>query len=178
MVLDRSTLVRVNRVVGILSLVIGLALLVGAAVLGAHHLGFVSSAAAVRGEVVANVTKEWTGPPAAGLSTAQHRSYCAVVHYVDLEGVARTYQDSFCVSPPSFRIGDSVTVRYDPEKPASVMIDRGEKFYVIPLAIAIVGVLCVSGGVWRLTGRNLPPVTETMHVPIIPVDRSGSSYRS
>jgi Protein of unknown function (DUF3592) len=176
-VLDRSTLVRVNRVMGILSLAVGLALLVGAVFWSAHHLEFVSSAAAVRGEVVANVKKEWTDQPAPGASVMHHRSYCAVVHYVDLQGVARIYQDAICFSPASFRIGDSVTIRYDPQKPASVMIDRGEKFYIVPLAIAIVGVLCVSGGVWRLTGRGLPPVTEAMRVPIIRVDPTGSSYR-
>jgi hypothetical protein len=42
--------------------------------------------------------------------------------------------------------------------------------YLIPLAVAVVGALCVLGGIQRLAGRGLPPVAPI--VPIIAADPS------
>lgn len=180
MALGRATIVRINRAMGILSLAIGLALLLGAGIWSTRHRGFVRGAGMARGEVVANVKKEWTDPQGApGSTRLVHQSYCAVVHYVDRTGEARIYQDDVCFNPPSFQIGDSVTVRYDPRNTTRVMVDRGNKVYLVPLVIAVVGALCLVGGLQRLSGRNLPPSpTETPTVPILQADPSGSIYRS
>ena len=170
--IDRDMLVRINRIAGIGSVVIGLAVMTVAGIWALHMWTFTRDAAAVSGQVVANVEKDWRSTSNTGSTTGPtHRSYCAVVHYVDRSGKARSYRDDICFNPASFRVGDVVTVRYDPENQSHVVIDRGEKVYLIPLAVAVVGALCVVGGVQRLAGRGLPPAVDPT-VPIIPADPS------
>jgi len=169
--LDRRTIIVVNRTMGVLSLVVGVAMLAGAAIWSARHREFVRSAATARGQVVANVAKTWTDRPSgsSGSSGVHRLSYCAVVNYADRNGEARSYQDNICFNPASFRVGDAVTIRYDPRDPSRIMIDRGDKVYLIPLAVGVVGALCLLGGFQRLAGRNLPP-SNVPEVPIIPID--------
>jgi hypothetical protein len=174
--MDRATIGRINRAMAILSLALGLALLLGAGIWSARHREFVKGAAAVRGEVVAYVQKVWTDAPGTPGSTGlQHQSYCAVVHYMDPAGEARSYQDDICFNPPSFQVGDTVTLRYDPRNTTHVMVDRGNKVYVVPLVVALVGVLCIVGGVQRLTGRYVPVASEIPQVPILQADPPGHS---
>jgi hypothetical protein len=55
-------------------------------------------------------------------------------------------------------------------------IDRGEKVFLIPLVVAVVGALCVVGGVQRLGGRWLPSAIDPT-VPIIAADLSRTTWR-
>jgi hypothetical protein len=175
--MDRRMMVRINRALGIVSVAVGLAVITGAGIWAASHRAFARDAAAAPGQVVANVEKEWTTTGSGGSTTHTQRSYCAVVHYVDRTGKARSYRDDVCFNPPSFRVGDVVTVRYDPADEAHAMIDRGDKVYLIPLAVGVFGALCVLGGVQRLAGRGLPPAVDPT-VPILEADPSRTVYRS
>lgn len=170
--INRDMLVRVNQIAGVGSVVIGLVVMTAAGIWALHMRAFTRDAAAVPGQVVANVEKDWRTTSSTGSATGPtHRSYCAVVHYVDRGGKARSYRDDSCLNPASFRVGDVVTVRYDPEDQTHVAIDRGETVYLIPLAVAVVGALCVVGGVQRLAGRGLPLAVDPT-VRIIPGDPS------
>ncbi len=153
--IDRDMLLRVNRIAGIGSIVIGLAVMPAAGIWALHMWTFTRDAAVVAGHVVANVEKDWRSTSNTGSTTGPtHRSYCAVVHCVDRSGNARSYRDDICFNPASFRVGAPVTVRYDPANPMHVAIDRGEKVFLIPLVVAIVGALCVVGGVQRLAAAG------------------------
>jgi hypothetical protein len=174
--MDRGMMVRINRAVGIVSVVIGLAVMSGAGIWAMQHRSFMRDAAVAHGQVVANVEKEWTSTSSSGSTTRTQHSYCSVVHYVDRAGAARTFEDNICFNPPSFRVGDVVTVRYDADR-THVMIDRGDKVYLVPLAVAVFGTLCLVGGVQRLAGRGLPPVVDVPDVPIVAADPS-TVYRS
>jgi hypothetical protein len=176
--MDRGTMVRINQAMGVVSVAIGLALTCAAGIWAARHWSFMHAAPAVPARVVANVAKDWTSTSSTGSSTGtQHRSYCAVVHYVDRTGNARSYQDDFCMNPPSFRVGDVVMVRYDAADETHVVIDRGDKVYLVPLAVGVFGALCVLGGGQRLV-RGLPPDAEIPNVPIVEADPSRTVYRS
>jgi hypothetical protein len=167
--IDRDMMMRINRIAGIGSIVIGLGIMTAAGIWTMRTWTFGRDAAAARGVVIANIQKEWMTTPQSG-GTTTHTSYCALVRYVDGAGKARDYRDDFCFNPPSFRVGDVVTVRYDPENQARIAIDRGNKVYLVPLAVAVVGALCVLGGIQRLAGRGLPPAAPV--VPIIVADPS------
>lgn len=58
-----------------------------------------------------------------------------------------------CSGSPSFAVGQSVTLYYDPAKPARAMIDHGIGGYVLPGVLGLVGVLCLVGGLYKLAGH-------------------------
>jgi hypothetical protein len=163
--LDRSTLVTVNRVLGIVSVAIGVAVTGAAGVWALHYRVLTTQSVTTRGRVIENVPKEWTAATHDGLAGMQHTSYCAVVSYADRVGRQHAYQEDFCMNPPSFQVGQVVTVFYDANQPAKASIDRGSRIYLVPLGIAIFGILCLVGGTQRLMGRGMPePVLEVPRV--------------
>ena len=179
MTIDRRAMVRINRGMGVLSLLIGLVLVGGAARVTLRYRAFIARAVATPGRVVENVPTTFTTTSTVGSLPQRHTSYCAVVEYVSRAGETRRYKDNdICFNPPSFRIGQIVTVRMDPTDSTSVHIDHGNRVYFVPLAVAIVGVLALLGGAQRLAGRGLREVVPEQDVPIIPSAPSSAAYRN
>jgi len=165
--LDRSTLLRVNRIAGIVSVVIGFAVVGAAGVWALRYRILTTQSRATQGRVIENVPTRWheANRDGGGNMGTQRTSYCAVVAYVDRAGQQHAYRDDLCMNPPSFRVGQFVTVFYDADHPAQALIDRGSRRYVVPLAIAVFGILCLVGGTQRLMGRGIPaPIIEVPRV--------------
>jgi hypothetical protein len=164
--MDRSTMVGINRGMGIISVAIGLALVTGASIFALRYHAFIETSTAVPARVVANAQRTWTTTTSDGTTHLPRISYCAVVEYSEPGGVTHRYQDAdLCMNPPSFQIGQVVTLRYDPGDDTRVHIDRGNKIYLAPLVVAVVGALCILGGVQRLAGQGMPVAATP--VPII-----------
>jgi hypothetical protein len=58
--------------------------------------------------------------------------------------------DNFSFSPASFRVGQGVTIFYDPQEPLRMMIDRGWRNYLVLGIPGLIGFLMLLGGVQRL----------------------------
>jgi len=159
-VLDSGALNAINRGFGVVALVGGLVVLVGGGqVIHQHHLDqFLLNPAAADGQVIENT-------PRTGVSSNRFRftAYQAVVRFTDQQGHPVIYRDFFSVTPPSFVLGQNVTMLYDPDHPARAMIDRGPKNYLLPGVCAVVGLLMILGGLQRIS--DAPPVLSTDPTP-------------
>jgi len=151
MPLDAAFVNKINRVFGVVGLVVGLGLILGGGFFIHHnHLDqFILKPAVAEAEVVENKSKE--NYPGTGSRTLPFTSYQAVVRFTDQQGQTVTYADKFGFSPPSFMVGQKVRIFYDPQNPQRAMIDRGPKNYVIPCVCAVFGGLMILGSLQRLS---------------------------
>lgn len=138
--------------------VIGLALMVGGAWWEQHRAIFMATAAVADGRVIGG---DWSGG-----SGSSRPTFHAVVQFSDANGRSVTYRDEIGTNPPSFRIGETVRIYYDPERPESALIDRGFWNWVLPMLVALGGFLALLGGLTlyrnvRRRAAYLGPAPET-----------------
>jgi len=114
------------------TLLLGAALLGGAAWIYDHESAFLSGASGAQGKVI---------------SLESHRNSDGDLLYAPRvrfsSGGRETYAFTSRVSSshPGYRIGDTVTVLYDPADPQHAQIDRGLWNHLIPMAVAALGAL-------------------------------------
>jgi hypothetical protein len=142
----------VNRVVGVIGLTAGLFFFPGGGFfLHRIHLDeFLYKRAVAHGRVLENRSKQNNPLRLNGFSDLPFVSYHAIVQFQSREGRTITYADAIGFTTPSFRVGQDVTIFYDPEEPQHAMIDRGAKNYLIPGICLIVGGFMVLGSCQRL----------------------------
>jgi hypothetical protein len=147
---EPSVISAINLVMVVISLVVGSAfILVGGWFVHRHHLDeFIFGRATAQGRVVENY-------PGGGVSGKP--TYFAIVYFKAQDGRDVTVDDWIALNPPSFRVGQNVTLFYNPDDPQHALIDRGWKNY-LPLGIPSgMGFLMILGGIQRLIrARALP----------------------
>jgi hypothetical protein len=137
----------INRVVGVIGLIVGLVFLFGGGVwIHRNHLDqFVLKPAMAEGQVVENqrvdyyLRGKWT-----------RASYRAIVKFTDRNGQLITLPDWIAFKPPAYFVGQPVNVFYDPQNSQSAMIDRGAKNCFLFLVFGGFGGLMVLGSLQRL----------------------------
>ena len=145
---DPAVISAINLVLVVISLAVGSAfILVGGWFVHRFHMDeFIFGRATAQGRVVENY-------PGRGVSGDP--TYFAIVYFRTQDGRDVTIDDWIAWNPPSFRVGQSVTLFYDPDDPQHALIDRGWKNY-LPLGIpGVMGFLMILGGIQRLL-RALP----------------------
>lgn len=123
-----------------LFLLLGIGLLAGAGYAGSRVAAFVRSAAEAPGtvtELLASRSRDSDG--------REHGTYRPVVEYRLPSGEARSFVSSMGSSPPSHRVGEPVTVLYDPASPEDVRL--GGVFSLWGVAIVLGGIGAVFGGI-------------------------------
>jgi hypothetical protein len=151
--------IRINRIIGVVGLLVGLVLLLGGSfVIHQHHLDeFLFKRAVAEGQVVENRRRE-IHPRTGGNSDLPFTTYHAIVRFTDQRGQLVTYSDEFGFSNPSFHVGQTVTIFYDPQNSQHAMIDRGLKNFIVPGICFIFGGLMVLGSLQRLAkSSQIPP---------------------
>ncbi|PYX67313.1 MAG: hypothetical protein DMG74_00570 [Acidobacteria bacterium] len=154
MPLDAASVSVINRVVGLIGLVAGLTFILGGGFMIHHnHLDeFLLNPAVAEGQVVENKSKQ--NYPGTGSRILPFTSYQAIVQFTDQQNQTVTYRDTFGFNPPSFQVGQSVRIFYDPQNPQRAMIDRGLKNYLIPAICLGFGGLLILGALQRLRYRT------------------------
>jgi hypothetical protein len=155
--IDGTTLSGVNRLLGVIGLLVGLAFLfVGG--FWIHHLhldaflGIIANSESAVGQVVENhPVQVYPGPSSRSLP---YTAYHAVVRFTDHNGETITITDKLAFSRPSFSVGQDVRIFYDPRDAQHAMIDRGWKNFVIPGICLVFGGLIVLGSIQRLIGSG------------------------
>ena len=156
--IDATTLRAVNRVFGVIGLLVGLVFLfVGGLWIHRQHLdaflGLIANSESAAGQVVENrPIRVYPGPSS---RTLPYTSYQAVVRFTDHNGQTITFSDKLAFSRPSFSVGQEVRIFYDPRDTQHAMIDRGWKNFVIPGICLVFGGLIVLGSIQRLTSRRI-----------------------
>jgi uncharacterized protein DUF3592 len=156
--IDAKTMNRVNRILGAISLLVGLAFLVGGGWwIHRNHLdeflGLIAKSDTAEGTVIENRAIEVH--PSSTSHTLPYTSYQAIVTFSDGNGRFVTLADQIAFNPPSFRVGQKVRILYEQQKPQHAMIDRGWRNFVIPAICLVFGGLMVLGGLQRLA-RPVP----------------------
>ena len=153
--IDATTLGAMNRLFGIIGLLLGLAFLfVGGFWIHHQHLDsflqLIAKSESAIGQVVAN--RPVTVYPSPSSRSLSYTAYQAVVRFTDHNGQAITFTDKLGFARPSFSVGHQVRIFYDPRNAQHAMIDRGWKNFVIPGICLIFGGLIVLGSIQRLIG--------------------------
>jgi len=154
--IDATTLGAVNRLFGVIGLLVGLAFLfVGGYWIHYQHLDaflqLIARSESAAGQVVEN--RPVTVYPGPSSRTLSYTAYHAVVRFRDHNGETVTFTDKLAFSRPSFSVGQEVRIFYDPRNAQHAMIDRGWKNFVIPGICLIFGGLIALGSIQRLIGR-------------------------
>jgi hypothetical protein len=139
----------INLAMVVISLVVGAAfIVVGGWYVHRFHMDeFIFGRTTAQGRVIEN-------HPSGEVSGKT--TYMAIVYFKAQDDRDVTIDDWLGMNPPSFRVGQSVTLFYDPDDPQHAMIDRGWKNY-LPLGIpGGMGFLMILGGIQRLRARALP----------------------
>ncbi len=146
----------INRVFGLFSIAAGLCILLGGGfwIHHNHFDAFVTDAAVAQGEVVENRREDFYVHHGGTITPVSHNSYRAIVRFTTSGGTAVTLADRLAFKQPSFNLGQSVKVFYDPKNPADAMIDRGTMNYVLPGLWCMFSGLMLWGGFQRLARSN------------------------
>ena len=137
MSLDAATIDRIRQGMTVVSLLFGLALLLGGGYFLERQRDFIARSVTAEGWVIENERVR-------GRSSSRS-SYRAIVRFTDQHGEPVVYHDRIAFNPPSFSVGQSVTVFYDPQNPQMAVIDRGAKNYLIPgIAFGLGALITVS----------------------------------
>lgn len=137
MSLDAATMDRVRQGITTVSLLFGLTLLLGGGYFLERQREFIARSVSAQGRVIENERVR-------GRSSSRS-SYRAIVKFTDHHGEPVLYHDGIAFNPPSFHVGESVTIFYDPQNPQRAMIDRGAKNYLIPgIAFGLGGLITLS----------------------------------
>jgi hypothetical protein len=151
MSLDAGTIERIRRGMTAVALVFGLALLVGGGYFVERQREFIAKSVAAEGRVIQNEEVHRTDNNGRGFS---HTSYRAIVNFTDRRGQVFTHHDDVALNPPSFSVGESVTILYDPQNPQKAMIDRGAKNYLISGIALGLGALITLSWLPRMMRRS------------------------
>jgi hypothetical protein len=132
----------INRAIGAVLLLIGLAMMCGASywVHLIHLDEYIFRRAAAEGQVIEN---RYVRSRSSG-------GYLAVVRFTDGSGQMVTHEDWVSMNPATFRVGEHVTVYYDPRNPRNAVIDRGPFNFLIPGVCFGMGALVILGSVHRM----------------------------
>jgi hypothetical protein len=131
---------------------VGVALTIGGAGWGQHRMIFIASAGIAQGTVIGNERADGSG--------SSGPTYHAIVRFADAGGNAVRYRDEIGSNPPSFRVGETVRVYYDPQRPESALIDRGLWNWLLPLLVSLGGLLLFVASLaqYRSIRRRAPYV--------------------
>ena len=151
MSLDAATMDRIRQGMTTVSLLFGLALLLGGGYFLERKREFIARSVAAEGRVIENERVQWT---ANNGRSSSRSSYRAIVRFTDQHGEPVVYHDRVAFNPPSFSVGRSVTIFYDPQNPQMAMIDRGAKNYLIPGIAFGLGALITLSWLPRLFRRT------------------------
>jgi hypothetical protein len=135
-----------QRLIAAIFLLIGLGMLAGGIALGIHTKHFIATAIRVPGEVVGLVQRRGDDGP----------TYAPRFTFTDQEGRQHTVEARTASNPPSFSVGEAVTVLYAPGRPGSAVIDS---FVQLWLGTTV---LSVMGGVFTLVGGGLLGVAQVV----------------
>ena len=118
------TMYRQVTVLTLSFVIVGLGLLVVAAVLSLQTRSFMASAVATPGWVV-------------GLepSHSGHATYYTVFAYADERGMPHTNRTDWAQNPPPFSIGSQITVLFPPSRPEAAQIKSFSALWLIPTVL-------------------------------------------
>ena len=130
--------------------IIGLGLEAGAAFSIAGTLSFRSSSRTAEGRVVD--MEESLGSKGSLL-------YKPVVEWEGPDGTKRRFTGTVASSPPSYAVGDTVSVRYDPAHPGTVQFDSFMENWFVAIMLGVFGTIVTGVGAgiaiygWRKNNR-------------------------
>ena len=116
--------------------IVGVALLGTAVILGISTYRFIRAASSTNG-TVQNLVWSSTG--------SGHGVYQPIVLFADQSGQARTFTESGS-NPPDFRVGQQVRVIYDPNDPSHANIYSFQTLWLLQTCMGILGLLFTTMG--------------------------------
>jgi hypothetical protein len=117
--------------------IIGLGLLLGAAVAVKHTRNFLRIAHSTQGIVVQNVLRESGG----GKHPGRTRSYFPRIRFQTASGREIDFLSNTGSRPPAYSVNQQVTVLYDPHHPEKASIDSFGDLWMGTILLAVLGAI-------------------------------------
>ncbi len=147
-----------GEILGILFSLIGAMLCAAAVHLYLRQRAFLRDAVSAPGTVVSQTSTPSASTNSEGRATTQYFSN-PTVQFRTASGQEVTFESTLGSSPPSYRVGDTVRVRYRPDRLAEAEIDGfAENWFSTIAAGGTGGVLLAVGlGSAIFSGQKIPP---------------------
>ena len=124
--------------VGVLFVLIGIAVLISGAAAAVKQSRKAARSVAATGTVV-DLVKRVFNPGSAGV-------YCPVVDFTTATGQPVRFESQFGTMPASYRVGQSIAVRYDPADPQKAEVDSATANWFVPGCTIAMGLLFLTMG--------------------------------
>lgn len=124
-----------ERLPGMIFFGIGLAMLAVALIVGGLAISFRMGADMATGTVSENELRHYS----------DGNSYCPIVDFTTRLGQTYSHHSDVCSWPPSFEVGQKVTIYYDPANPNNSQLDSFLGVWFIPVLFTFMGL--VFGGI-------------------------------
>jgi Protein of unknown function (DUF3592) len=124
--------------VGLLFVLIGIAVLIGG-VVGAVKQSRESARRVAATGIVVDLVTRVVNPGSAGI-------YCPTVDFTTAAGQTVRFQSEFGTMPASHQVGQSISVRYDPNNPQTAEVDSATSRWLVPGCMIGMGVLFLGMG--------------------------------
>lgn len=131
-----------THILPLIFLLIGLGLLAGCAYLIRKTRLFLERAMETPGRVV----------EMRAVSDSDGTTHMPVVEFTAPSGDRAQFESGFSSSPPSYRVGDAVTVLYDPQNFKDARIRSFLSLWIAPLLFGVLGGVFTGLGAAMLTG--------------------------
>lgn len=124
--------------VGVLFVLIGIAILISGAVGAVKQARKSGRGVKANGTVVDLVSRVFN-PGSAGV-------YCPVVDFTTAAGQPVRFESQFGTMPASYRVGQSIALRYDPADPQKAEVDSATANWFVPGCTIAMGLLFLMMG--------------------------------
>jgi Protein of unknown function (DUF3592) len=124
--------------VGLVFIIIGLAVLISGIVAAVKQKRKSARGVAATGTVI-NLVKKIFNPGSAGV-------YCPVVQFTTGTGEQVQFESGFGTMPASYRVGQTIAVRYDRANPHSAEVDSATANWFVPGCTIAMGFLFFAMG--------------------------------
>ena len=136
-----------NRLVGALFGLVGIALLVGGGFFVQHKVNFIQSAERASGVVTALIPER---------GSKGSTIYAPQIKYTTKDGQVTTFDSSIASNPPSYDVGDSVSVLYSPKNVYKAEIDSFWSLWLAAIILLFMGTIFTFFGFAMLRARAIP----------------------
>ena len=122
-----------------MTLNIGVAVVAGALYWTSHLHGYIDKAVRTHGTIVSQKSSTSDG------ST----TYAPVIKFTPYKSETIRFTSSISSSNPSWEVGDTVLVYYDPDNSSDAMMDRGWFNYFFQLILGFIGLVVFGVSSWQ-----------------------------
>jgi len=129
-------------------------MLVGTLFLLKNTTSFLATSITSQGTVIDMETRRSSSSSGSGSSSKKSKTYAPVIRFTDKSGNSYSFTSSTSSNPPSYSIGESIEVLYNPVSPSDAKIKGFFSIWGGILILGILGIVFFGIGISFFIGKN------------------------